>query len=46
VMMAVAFARGVEAGRLAYLAGAAGVRVSASASSPLTGFLYDEETDV
>ncbi len=44
VQMAVAFAKGVEAGRLAYLAGAAGVRLSASASSPLTGFLYDEET--
>ena len=44
VRMAVAFARGVEAGRLAYLAHGAGVRMSASASSPLTGFLYDEET--
>ena len=42
VSMAVAFARGIEAGRMAYLAKAGGERASASASSPLTGFLYDE----
>jgi thiazole synthase len=38
-MMAVAFARGVEAGRLAYLAGLGPRRDTAEASSPLTGFL-------
>ncbi|MDR2018314.1 MAG: thiazole synthase [Syntrophobacterales bacterium] len=42
VAMAVAFARGIEAGRMAYLAGMSGERNLASASSPLTGFLYDE----
>jgi thiazole synthase len=42
VLMAVAFARGVEAGRLSYLAHAGRVSTEASASSPLTGFLYDE----
>ncbi len=42
VMMAGAFARGVEAGRLAYCAGTGRERRSASASSPLTGFLYNE----
>ncbi len=41
VLMAVGFARAVEAGRLSYLAGA-GASGRASASSPLTGFLYDE----
>ncbi len=40
--MAVAFAKGIEAGRMAYLAGAARERPAARASSPLTGFLYDE----
>ncbi len=42
VMMACSFARGVEAGRLAYLAKMGQESASASASSPLTGFLYDE----
>jgi thiazole synthase len=37
--MARAFALGVEAGRLAYLAGLGPERQAASASSPLTGFL-------
>ncbi len=37
--MAEAFARAVEAGRLAYLAGPGAVKDSAEASSPLTGFL-------
>ena len=39
VTMATAFAKGVEAGRLAWLAGRAAPRVEAEASSPLTGFL-------
>jgi thiazole synthase len=42
VVMAAAFARGVEAGRLAYLAKAGRASSTASPSSPLTGFLYDE----
>lgn len=42
VMMAVAFAGGVEAGRMAYLAKMGQERATASASSPLTGFLYNE----
>jgi thiazole synthase len=42
VMMAAAFARAIEAGRMAYIAGAGRERSMASASSPLTGFLYDE----
>jgi thiazole synthase len=42
VLMAVAFARGVEAGRMAYLAKAGREAATAAASSPLTGFLYDE----
>jgi thiazole synthase len=37
--MAAAFARGVEAGRLAFLAGSGPERTAAEASSPLTGFL-------
>lgn len=37
--MAEAFALGVKAGRLAYLAGLGPVRDTAAASSPLTGFL-------
>jgi thiazole synthase len=37
--MAKAFALGVEAGRLAYLAGLGPEREVADASSPLTGFL-------
>jgi thiazole synthase len=39
--MASAFAKGVEAGREAYLAGLGAVRQQADASSPLTGFLRD-----
>lgn len=42
VLMAVAFARGVEAGRMAYLAKLGQERTTADASSPLTEFLYDE----
>ena len=42
VAMAVAFARGIEAGRMAYLAKMGGEQALARASSPLTGFLYDE----
>jgi thiazole synthase len=42
VMMATAFAKGVEAGRMSYLAGAGRIVKRAEASSPLTGFLYDE----
>lgn len=43
VLMAVAFARGIEAGRMAYLAKAGREVQKARASSPLTGFLYDEQ---
>ena len=43
-LMASAFARAVEAGRLAYLAGLADTRREASPSSPLTGFLFDPST--
>jgi thiazole synthase len=39
VLMASAFARGVEAGRMAWHAGRGAVRSDAEASSPLTGFL-------
>src|SRR5262245_24660742 len=39
VAMARAFARGVEAGRGAFLAGAGPLRAAAEPSSPLTGFL-------
>lgn len=39
VAMASAFRKGVEAGREAFLAGLGGVRRTAEASSPLTGFL-------
>lgn len=42
VLMARAFSIGVDAGRLAYLAKIGQERAAASASSPLTGFLYDE----
>ncbi|MGE5340235.1 MAG: thiazole synthase [Candidatus Omnitrophota bacterium] len=42
VNMAVAFAKAVEAGRLAYLAHMADVSAQANASSPLTGFLRNE----
>ncbi|MBP1747772.1 MAG: thiG [Deltaproteobacteria bacterium] len=41
-LMAAAFAKGVEAGRMAYLARMGQLRAIARASSPLTGFLYDE----
>ncbi len=41
VLMAEAFKKGVEAGRQAYLAGKAAESHTASASSPLTGFLRD-----
>jgi len=40
--MAIAFKLAVEAGRIAYKAGAAAAGKKASASSPLTGFLRDE----
>ncbi len=43
VAMARAFSLAVRAGRTAFLSGPAPVREEASASSPLTGFLYDEE---
>lgn len=39
--MAEAFKKAIEAGRAAYLAGLGRVRETASASSPLTGFLQD-----
>lgn len=40
-LMAGAFAKAIKAGREAYLAGFGAVKKSASASSPLTGFLRD-----
>ena len=40
-LMASAFRDAINAGRKAYLAGCGGVRDTASASSPLTGFLHD-----
>ncbi|MCI6989791.1 MAG: thiazole synthase [Campylobacter sp.] len=40
-LMALAFAKAVEAGRSAFLSGFGSVRKTASASSPLTGFLRD-----
>jgi thiazole synthase len=43
VGMARAFALAVTAGRAAYLAGPGAVRETARASSPLTGFLHEEE---
>lgn len=39
--MAGAFKKSIEAGRMAYLSGLGRVRETASASSPLTGFLQD-----
>ncbi len=42
-LMARAFGEAIRAGRAAYLAGPGQVRDKASASSPLTGFLRDEE---
>ncbi len=41
VLMARAFAKGVEAGRAAFLAHPAQEKRGAAASSPLTGFLFD-----
>ncbi|MED4956392.1 hypothetical protein P9747_16955 [Paenibacillus macerans] len=41
--MAEAFRGAVAAGRLAYLAGLGSVQQEAVASSPLTGFLDEEE---
>ncbi|MBI4295790.1 MAG: thiazole synthase [Chloroflexi bacterium] len=43
VLMAEAFGKAVEAGRQAYLAGPGAQRHFAEASSPLTGFLRDED---
>ena len=40
-LMASAFRDAINAGRKAYLAGCGNVRDTASASSPLTGFLHD-----
>ena len=40
-LMASAFRDAINAGRSAYLAGCGSVRDTASASSPLTGFLHD-----
>lgn len=42
VRMAIAFSKAIEAGRIAYLAGAGREQRTAAASSPLTGFLYNE----
>jgi thiazole synthase len=41
-MMAKAFSMAVEAGRMAHLAGLGPVKLTAEASSPLTGFLNEE----
>ena len=41
-LLARAFALAVEAGRLAYLSGLPSKHTTAQASSPLTGFLYDD----
>lgn len=41
IAMAMAFKKAVEAGRMAYLAKLAPVRMQAQASSPLTTFLYE-----
>ena len=43
VIMAGAFATAIRAGRQAWLAGPGIVRAGAAASSPLTGFLYEQE---
>ena len=40
-LMASAFRDAINAGRKTYLAGCGSVRDTASASSPLTGFLHD-----
>ena len=44
--LAHAFALAVAAGRMGYVSGLPGQQESASASSPLTGFLYDKNRDV
>ncbi|MGB2661128.1 MAG: thiazole synthase, partial [Candidatus Omnitrophota bacterium] len=43
VSMAKAFSQAISAGRLAYISGTAQTSDYANASSPLTGFLRDEE---
>ncbi len=43
VAMAAAFAAAIRAGRDAWSAGPGALRTSAAASSPLTGFLYEQE---
>jgi thiazole synthase len=43
IAMAVAFRLAVEAGRMAFTAGARATSKTANASSPLTGFLRDEK---
>ena len=43
VAMAGAFGAAVRAGRKAWRAGPGAIRTKASASSPLTGFLYERE---
>lgn len=43
VKMAIAFKLAVEAGRMSYQAGLAAQSTHASASSPLTGFLRNEQ---
>jgi thiazole synthase len=43
ITMAAAFKQAVEAGRLAFIAGARPTSKTANASSPLTGFLRDEK---
>lgn len=43
VMMAKAFSMAVEAGRMAYIAVLGPVKFVAEASSPLTGFLYEDK---
>ena len=42
IAMSIAFKKAVEAGREAYLSGPAAVKKTATASSPLTGFLRNE----
>lgn len=43
IAMGDAFKKAVQAGRLAYLSGLGGVSIKARASSPLTGFLQNEQ---
>jgi thiazole synthase len=45
VLMAEAFGKAVSAGRQAYLAGLGGAQDTARASSPLTGFLYENRIE-